>query len=111
MAITAAEHAIRAIKLSNDPTTVKSMRAKSEQFMDEAQRIKSSQQWIPQKPAQINVAQVAKLPEPTSTRKLSTAEQILLLRSSQLNGFKFLPWDSAPRDDDFHLAPNQEPFT
>jgi calpain-7 len=51
------------------------------------------------------------LVEPKSDRKLPTSEQILLLRASQLNGFKFPPWTNAPQDSDFRLSNGQERFT
>ncbi|THW00260.1 cysteine proteinase [Aureobasidium pullulans] len=108
MAIKAAEHAMKAMRLSDSPDTTKAMRNKSEFFLDEAQRIKSDPNWKPR--IEIDVAKVAKLVEPKSSRPLPTSEQILLLKASQLNGFKFPPWTSFPKDNDFQLQVGQEPF-
>ncbi|CAC9887599.1 unnamed protein product [Aureobasidium pullulans] len=108
MAIKAAEHAMKAMRLSDSPETTKAMRNKSEFFLDEAQRIKSDPNWKPR--IEIDVAKVAKLVEPKSSRPLPTSEQILLLKASQLNGFKFPPWTSFPKDNDFQLQVGQEPF-
>ncbi|THY86670.1 cysteine proteinase [Aureobasidium pullulans] len=108
MAIKAAEHAMKAMRLSDSPETTKAMRNKSEFFLDEAQRIKSDPDWKPR--IEIDVAKVAKLVEPKSSRPLPTSEQILLLKASQLNGFKFPPWTSFPKDNDFQLQVGQEPF-
>jgi calpain-7 len=109
MAIKAAQLAMNGLKLSKTPETQKFMRKKSEYFLDEAQRIKSVSEWKPL--PEVNVNKVTVLVEPKSDRKLPTSEQILLLRASQLNGFKFPPWTNPPQDSDFRLSSGQEPFT
>jgi calpain-7 len=109
MAIEAAQPAMNGLKLSKTPETQKFMRKKSEFFLDEAQRIKDVGEWKPL--PKVNVEKVAVLVEPKSDRKLPTSEQILLLRASQLNGFKFPPWTNAPQDSDFRLSNGQERFT
>lgn len=109
MAIEAAQHAMNAMRISHDSGTKNLMREKSVFFLDEAQRIKSVSEWIPR--PKIDVPKSPRLVEPKSDRKLSTSEQILLLKASQLNGFKFPPWTSAPQTLDFQLSGGQEPFT
>jgi calpain-7 len=109
MAIEAAQHAMNGLKLSKTPETQKFMRKKSEFFLDEAQRIKDVGEWKPL--PKVNVDKVAVLVEPKSDRTLPTSEKILLLRASQLNGFKFPPWTNAPQDLDFRLSNGQERFT
>ena len=45
--------------------------------------------YIPPRPA-------PRLQEPINTRPLSNQEQIIILRASRLNGFKFVPWKELP---------------
>lgn len=47
--------------------------------------------------------QIRRLKEPISTRKRSKREDILLLKSSVVNGFKFPPWDKNPSTAEFAL--------
>ncbi|KAH0369205.1 cysteine proteinase, partial [Aureobasidium melanogenum] len=109
MAIEAAQTAMNAMRISQDLETKRSMRKKSEFFLDEAQRIKHISEWVPR--PEIDITRVRKLVEPKSDRKLPTSEQILLLKASHLNGFKFPPWTGAPQDSDFELSGGQEHFT
>ena len=44
---------------------------------------------------------VARLPTPSSRRELPKKEQIILLKSSELHGCKFPPWDKPPPATDF----------
>ena len=46
----------------------------------------------------------------TATDKLSTKEQVILLKSSRLNGFIFPPWTSPVDLDDFTLKKGEEQF-
>lgn len=108
MAIEAAQLAMGGMRLSTTPETQRFMRKKSDFFLDEAQRIKAVSEWKPQ--LESNAQKISVLVEPKSDRKLSTAEQILLLRASQLNGFKFPPWTKVPQDSDFQLSDGQEHF-
>lgn len=50
------------------------------------------------------------LVEPSSTRLPSKAEQILLLRSSFLHGFKFPPWAKAPEASEFERKDGEDLF-
>ncbi|RKU47891.1 cysteine protease [Coniochaeta pulveracea] len=50
-------------------------------------------------------------PGPKSTRKLSTAEKVILLRSSKLHGSTFLPWEGPPAAETFAKGPDGELFT
>ncbi|KAI9885216.1 MAG: ADP/ATP carrier protein [Watsoniomyces obsoletus] len=43
-------------------------------------------------------------------KKLSTKEQVILLKSSKLNGFVFPPWTSAPESAEFSLPLTKEKF-
>ncbi|KAF2714089.1 calpain-like protease palB/rim-13 [Pleomassaria siparia CBS 279.74] len=53
---------------------------------------------------------VRKLAPPRSTRKLTTKEEILLLKASVVNGFKCPPWDKNPTSSEFALGDNGQPF-
>lgn len=46
---------------------------------------------------------VTNLTEPSPTRRLSTREQIILLKGSKLYGGIFPPWNSAPSAKEFEL--------
>ncbi|KAF2105952.1 hypothetical protein BDV96DRAFT_508599 [Lophiotrema nucula] len=46
---------------------------------------------------------VRRLKEPVSTREMAKKEQIILLRASVVNGFKFKPWDKPPTSEEFAL--------
>lgn len=50
-------------------------------------------------------------PGPTSTRELSTAEKVILLRSSKLHGSTFPPWEAPPTAEAFARAPDGGLFT
>ena len=120
-ALSAAEKAMRLLKLSKDPVTSKSMNSKVKYLLEEAERIKFNDEWEPKNDingqnkqrnvqTEIDVKKVIKLVEPVSSRKLSTAEKILLLKASDLNGFRFRPWDNPPQIKDFELLSGQTPF-
>lgn len=51
------------------------------------------------------------LKQPTSNRKLTTREEIIILEGSKLNGFVFPPWKDDPSPEEFVLKEGQEPFT
>ncbi|KAF7503404.1 hypothetical protein GJ744_003887 [Endocarpon pusillum] len=50
------------------------------------------------------------LKQPTSKRKLTTREEIILLEGSRLNGFVFPPWKGDPTPDEFVLKDGQNLF-
>ncbi|KAE8827491.1 hypothetical protein PTNB85_08844 [Pyrenophora teres f. teres] len=56
-------------------------------------------------------SQIHRLREPISSRKLPPKEQIILLKSSIVNGFKFPPWDGIPSPDEFLRQEGANPFT
>jgi hypothetical protein len=61
-------------------------------------------------PAKPKPKSAPRLREPKSTRVLPVAEKTLLWRASQLNGFKFPPWDGPPKPGEFEIQDGQEPF-
>ena len=52
-----------------------------------------------------------RLKEPSPSRSLSTREQIILLESSRLNGYRFPPWQNSPDTAEFELGEDQSLFT
>ncbi|OCK78271.1 cysteine proteinase [Lepidopterella palustris CBS 459.81] len=54
--------------------------------------------------------QIRNLVEPISTRKLPKKEEILLLKSSKVNGFTFAPWNAPPKSSDFMLPNGADSF-
>ncbi|KAL1306007.1 hypothetical protein AAFC00_004138 [Neodothiora populina] len=110
---------MKALKLADDPIIRKSINAKVKSLLDDAERIKSSPDWTPGQTQptangagreEIDVATIKNLAEPVSTRVLTKAEDILLLRTSKLNGFKFPPWKGSPSNSDFLRANGEELF-
>jgi hypothetical protein len=76
--------------------------AKCKELITRAERIKAAADWqsaARQKP-------VSKLQPPTSKRKLTTREEIIVLEGAKLNGFIFPPWERAPTPVEF-----EQPFT
>ncbi|RMZ70252.1 cysteine protease [Pyrenophora seminiperda CCB06] len=55
-------------------------------------------------------SQIHRLREPISSRTLKAKEQIILLKSSMINGFKFPPWDGVPSPDEFLSQGGANPF-
>lgn len=111
---------MQALKLADDPATAKLITLKIKSLLDEAERIKTTGFWtLPAHPTSsetnkhltdVDISKLKKLNEPVSTRKLTTAEEILLLKASKLNGFKFPPWKGPPLDADFVLKDDQVRF-
>lgn len=119
IALSAAELSMRALKLAKDPATRKSMSTKVKSLLEQAEQIKRDDCWQPKpkstvvKPFHVefpNASAIKKLEEPVSLRQQSTAEKILLMKASQLNGFKFPPWQRPPADTEFNLGPGETPF-
>ncbi|KAF2723461.1 cysteine proteinase [Polychaeton citri CBS 116435] len=114
---------MQALRLTQDSADKAKWSQKVQQLLEEAERIKRSPDWR----AAITSSQIRPAPdlsgllpratktrvlkEPRSTRELSRAEQILLLRASQLNGFKFPPWKDAPSNGEFEINDGEELFT
>ncbi|KAK1824550.1 cysteine protease, partial [Friedmanniomyces endolithicus] len=106
--INAAEASMRALKLAKDPKDKAKHSARFKQLLQEAERIKHSKDWESVSARSSTFQQVAKIPD--STRKPSRAEQILLLKASYLNNFKFPPWTTPPAPDEFDLADGESLF-
>lgn len=109
----ALQNAIRAIELymsAIEFAVLKSekdrLREKCKLLLQTAEEIKKSEYW----PLVKKESSEVKLKVPVSTRNLSKTEQLILLRSSDLNGFLFPPWTSEPADSVFENIPEGETF-
>lgn len=119
IALSAADLAMRALTLAKDAVTKKSLNVKVRSLLDEAERIKYNENWRAKSPASskrnvaaqyVQPSNVRRLKEPLSTRNQSKSEQILVLKASTLNGFKFPPWQDAPKDSEFELRKGEQFF-
>lgn len=84
----------------------KQIDTKCKELLTRAEKIKSAADW--QSVARQKV--VPKLRHPTSKRKLTTREEIIILEGAKLNGFIFPPWDRQPPSSEF-AASDGQPFT
>ena len=118
IAIKAAETAMQALKLAKDPRERTQLSTRANQLLREAERIKTDTNWRPaiqssptaNAGGKHNGVKSRARNEPLSTRKMSTREQKLLLQASFLNGFKFPPWTTPPKIDEFELKDGEELF-
>lgn len=84
----------------------KKIDTKCKELLTRAERIKSAADW--QSVARQKA--ISKLPHPTSKRKLTTREEIIILGGAKLNGFIFPPWDRQPLQSEF-AAGDGQPYT
>jgi hypothetical protein len=121
VAIKAAEASMQALKLAKDPKDKVQLSNRMSQLLTDAEKIKTSKDWRkevhllqPQtnshNGAPVRNSKARVLKEPQSQRKLSTSEQVLLLRAGYLNGFKFPPWTTPPEPNEFELREGEELF-
>lgn len=118
-AVNAAEKAMRAMKLAPDPAERARLSKQVKQLLTDAENIKYKQDARSVTPKAVFPASktassnfpIRRLPKvPLSTRPLSKGEQILLLKSSFLHGFKFPPWTVPPEPSEFALRDGEELF-
>jgi hypothetical protein len=65
----------------------------------------------PRAPASVSsFTRIRRLAEPSSTRKRSTREDIILFKASMVNGFKCPPWDKPPSSSEFLAQEDAEFF-
>lgn len=103
--IEAAELYMQALRLAETPVDRKRIDAKCKELIKKAENLKSDQDVGPN-----GKSEVPLLMPPSSSRKLTTRENIILLEGSKLNGFIFKPWDKEPTDEEFALKNGEEPF-
>lgn len=99
------------MKLTSENDTKKLLDGQCRKLLDQAERIKSSEEWPSETPGVweggtrlANDAPKKQLKQPLSTRTLSTREQIILLQGSKLNGCVFPPWKESPSAEEFALT-------
>lgn len=113
-AIAAAESAIQTLKLTQDPAERTRLSSKVEKLLAQIEALKlggtpsNASNTGSRHPGTIGAQR--RLKEPQSQRPLPKKEQILLLKSSFLHGFKFPPWTSTPEAKEFALADGEELF-
>ncbi|WPH04362.1 Hypothetical protein R9X50_00725200 [Acrodontium crateriforme] len=111
-AVKAAEAAMNALKLAKDPAEKERYSATVARLLKDAEDIKEGKNWGEQsEPNRSSHGPVRELREQSSTRPLPKSEQILLLKASYLNGFKFPPWTSSPHLNEFELGADNTLFT
>ena len=93
-AILATELYMKAAKLASSDQERTRLRAKCKALLSKAEQIKRSESWTPI----IKTAIPALLKAPSSERKITRHEEIILLEGSKLHGFIFPPWKSDPED-------------
>ncbi|KAK1145938.1 cysteine protease [Aspergillus melleus] len=93
-AIDVTENYMKALKLATLSRDKQALDAKCKDWLTRAEKIKVSQDWQ-------SVARGQETTLPTSTRKLTTREEIILLEGAKLNGFIFPPWSGSPSLDEF----------
>jgi predicted translin family RNA/ssDNA-binding protein len=116
LAIKAAETSMRALKIASNPDDKVEYSKRVRQLMRQAEEIKSGGEWKTSltgihTSTPMNPDQVRTLKEPVNSRKLPTAEKILVLKAGYLNGVRFPPWDGPPSDSEFELRPGEHLFT
>lgn len=85
---------MKALKLATVPKDRRALDTKCKDWLTRAEKIKGSQDWQ-------SAARAQDRRSPTSTRKLTTREEIILLEGAKLNGFIFPPWSGSPSADEF----------
>jgi calpain-7 len=119
-AINAADTSMRALKLAENPIDRSQLSRRVTQLLQEAEQIKTNSDWRPRSQdspilddASGRAAFIASrdFKEPTSSRKLPTSEQILVLRASILNGTKYPPWTKEPTPEEFALKGGEQLYS
>ncbi|TKX24499.1 calpain family cysteine protease [Elsinoe australis] len=103
-----AERAMSRLKLSQDAQSKKTASSQVQSLLDRAERIKTTETWRASSRISIYGVEISPdtpkprdLREPVSTRPLSKAEQIIILKASYVNGSKFPPWQGPPDAAEF----------
>ena len=110
--ITAAELYMQALRLAPNGTAKARLDSKCKQLLRQAEIIKeeSIRSEHGDGVAASSPRSSRALKQPTSKRKLTTREEIIILEGSRLNGFTFPPWKDDPDPEEFTLKEEQEPF-
>ncbi|KAF2220068.1 hypothetical protein BDZ85DRAFT_204999 [Elsinoe ampelina] len=105
------------VKLCKDATSKKAANNEVKRLLDRAESIKTSGIWTSSNRNSVfgvnlpsDAPKPRELREPASTRQLSKAEQIIILKASYVNGSKFPPWKATPLEAEFELKPGENLF-
>lgn len=104
------EERMRCLELKTDPVDRKAESANIRQLLDHAERIKATGQWQHMRVPSSSNPTAATTSGPMSIRPLFKSEQIIILKSSIVNGLKFPPWGAAPSAADFERGPDDALF-
>jgi calpain-7 len=110
--ITAAELYMQARGLASSSTDRARLDTKCKELLTKAETIKkeTDQTEVDDGVADSRLPSRPLLKQPTSNRKLTTREEIILLEGSKLNGFVFPPWKEDPKSEEFLLKDGEELF-
>ena len=108
--IDAIELYMQALRLASGSTEKARLDSKCKELLTKAEALKQVRSKHLDQNADSSLASMTGLKEPTSSRKLTTREQIILLEGSKLNGFVFPPWKDDPTDAEFVLKEGQNLF-
>ena len=100
---------MKALNLATVQKDKQALDAKCQEWLTRAEKIKGAKDW--QSAARVHSAGGFGLRHPSSTRKLTTREEIILLEGAKLNNFVFPPWTHPPAPSEFKLESGKEPFT
>jgi calpain-7 len=106
---------MKALNITDNPNHKKYLDSKCKDLVRRAETIKASKEpngdeKSPSPPKRDIRNRPRKLKEPISNRELPKSEQIILWKGSNLNGFKFPPWESAPAPSEFEESEHDGPF-
>lgn len=104
--IRSAELYFQALRLTDKPSDRRRIDGRCKELLAQAENLKKSQEDTARPTVKNLILKV-----PTSTRKLTTRENIIILEGSKLHGFIFKPWLDSPNSDEFKLASGEIPFT
>lgn len=98
---------MKALKLSTNTRDRQKLDTKCKELLTRAEKIKETKDWPPSIDATTQNVPPS-LKASTSTRKLTTREEIILLEGAKLNGFIFPPWVNSPSSEEFEIEDGGE---
>lgn len=104
--INAAELYMQALRLADDVQDKRRLDAKTKDLIAKAERLKNVGD--SHNVLDGTMKSRGRVDHPSSTRNLTTRENIILLEGSKLNGAVFKPWATTPKDEEFECQNGQE---
>jgi calpain-7 len=110
--INAAELYLQALRLVSSGSEKARLDSKCKELLTKAERVKEEiiRSERDDEAATSSLPSSPVLQQPTSKRRLTTREEIVILEGSRLNGFTFLPWKDDPTPEELAMKEGQEPF-